>query len=98
MEVVLLFVDIMQHGIVLHAVEGPARIIQLKLEDIGCGDIIINIDKRNFSRQYTLPIPCALAQIRLPLSYKGQQVTPPIPGRWLRAALPDPGQWWVGKE
>ena len=47
MEVVLLFADIMQHGIVSHAVEGPARIIQLKLEDIGCGDIIINIDVRN---------------------------------------------------
>ena len=48
MEVVLLFIVITQHDIVSHAVEGPARIIQLNHEDIGCGDIIINIDKRNF--------------------------------------------------
>ena len=85
MEVALLFLRItMQHGIESHVVEGPTQIIQLKHEDIGCGDIIINIDKRNFSRQYTLPIPCALAQIRLPLSCKGQQaVTLPIPSQWL---------------
>ena len=48
MEVVLLFIGITQHGIVSHAEEGPARIIQLKHEDhIGCGDIIINIDVCN---------------------------------------------------
>jgi hypothetical protein len=29
-------------------VEGPARIIQLKHEYIGCRDIIININARNF--------------------------------------------------
>jgi hypothetical protein len=79
-EVVLLFVGITQHGIVSHAVEGPARIIHLKHEDIGCGDIIINIKVRNISRQYTLPLPCAPAQNRLQPSYEGQQVTPPIPG------------------
>ncbi len=48
MEVVLLFAGITQHGIVSHAVEDPARIIQLKHEDIGCGDIIVNIDMRYF--------------------------------------------------
>ena len=49
MEVALLFVRIiMQHGIESHVVEGPTQIIQLKHEDIGCGDIIINIDKHNF--------------------------------------------------
>jgi hypothetical protein len=37
-----------QHGIVLHAVEGLAGIIQLKHDDIGDGEIIINIDVRNF--------------------------------------------------
>jgi hypothetical protein len=47
-EVVLLFIGITQHGIILHAVEGPARIIQLKHEYIGCRDIIININARNF--------------------------------------------------
>jgi hypothetical protein len=46
MEAVLLFVGIMQHGIKSHVVEGPAQIIQLKHEDIGCRDIIININKR----------------------------------------------------
>ena len=48
MEVVLLFVGITQHGIVSHAVEGPARIIQLNHEGIRCGGIIINIDAHNF--------------------------------------------------
>jgi hypothetical protein len=47
-EVDLLFVGITLHGIVSHAVEGPARIIQLKHEDIGCEDIIITIEARNF--------------------------------------------------
>ena len=75
-EVVLLFDSIMQHGIILHAVEGPAQIIQLNYEheDIGCGDIIINNDTHNFSCEI-LFLPHGPTRNGTLPSYKGQRVT-----------------------
>ena len=106
MEAVLLFVGIMQHGIKSHVVEGPARIIQLKHEDIGCGDIIINIEARNFPGNILfLPhAPQHKTQNRLPPSYEGQQVCPfPVDGYGWRFPILVNGwgkkrRHWMGTE